>query len=160
VASSRKLTDLLSFARAAFGSSAGADGFDTGELERLTRAVFAHVRAELDWAAAPQTLSKPAAVVVLNLAQLASAALPLGGVARVDATREAGGARISVRAQGPKARLHAEVASGLAGGALGDGLAGRWVQAYYVHAVARGAGGVISADIVEEVVTFQATLPA
>jgi histidine phosphotransferase ChpT len=159
-ASARKLTDLLSFSRVAFGSSAGTESFDSGELERLARAIFAHVRAELDWAAAPQALVKPAAVVTLNLAQLAAAALPIGGVARVEATQEGGAVRILVRAHGPRARLHPEVASGLAGQALGDGLAGRWVQAYYVQAVARGVGGVIGAQASQDQVDFLATLPA
>lgn len=158
--SSRKLTDLLAFARVAFGSAAGHDGFESGELERLTRAVFEHVRAGLDWAAPPQAVPKRAAVVVLNLAQLAGAALPVGGVARVEVRTEAGVVHIGVRAQGPRARLHAEVASGLAGQALGDGLAGRWVQAFYVQAVARGGGGTIGVEASEELVRFRATLPA
>lgn len=158
-ASSRKLTDLLAFARVAFGSAAGHDHFESGELERLARAVFEHVRADLDWAAAPQSTPKPAAVVVLNLAQLAGAALPVGGVARVEMRAEAGAIQIGVRAQGARARLHAEVAQGLAGQPLGDGLAGRWVQAYYVQAVARGAGGRVSAEASDELVYFRATLP-
>ena len=159
VASSKKLTDLLAFARVAFGSSAGTDTFESGELERLTQAVFAHVRPDLEWLAASQSLPKPAAVVLLNLAQLAAAALPIGGLAKADARRDGGVMRITVDARGPRARLHPEVASGLAGDALGDGLAGRWVQAYYVQAVAKGAGGSLDAQISEDRVSFLATLP-
>ena len=158
--SARKLTDLLAFARVAFGSTAGQDSFESGELERLTRSVFEHVRAELDWAAPPQGTPKRAAVIVLNLAQLAGAALPVGGVARVEMRAEAGAFQINVRAQGPRARLHPEVASGLAGEPLGDGLAGRWVQAFYVQAVARAGGGSVTAEAVEETVRFRATAPA
>src|SRR5580704_11085492 len=49
-ASARKLIDQLAFARVAFGSTAGVSLFDSAELERLTRGVYAHVRADLDWA--------------------------------------------------------------------------------------------------------------
>src|SRR5690242_1680131 len=114
--SARKLSDLLAFARVAFGASAGAESFDSGELERLTAAVFAHVRADLDWAAPPQAMPKAAARVLLNLAQLAGAALPTGGVARVEMSPAGDALAIMVTATGPRARLHAEVRDGLAGG--------------------------------------------
>jgi histidine phosphotransferase ChpT len=52
------------------------------------------------------------------------------------------------------------VADGLAGAPLGDGLGGRWVQAYYVHAVAAAAGGRVTAAVVDDTVTFRAVLPA
>src|SRR5438128_10346533 len=42
--SARKLTDLLSFSRVAFGASASAETFDTRELERLARGVYGHMR--------------------------------------------------------------------------------------------------------------------
>jgi histidine phosphotransferase ChpT len=159
-ASARKLIDQLAFARVAFGASAGVGGFDCAELERLTRGVYAHVRADLEWRVATPQLPKPAAQALVNLAQLAAGALPLGGIARADAALGPDGHVISVIATGPKARLHAEVADGLAGAPLGDGLGGRWVQAYYVHAIAAAAGGRLSADATNETVTFRAVLPA
>ena len=51
-ASARKLVDQLAFARVAFGAAAGVALFDCAELERLTQGVYAHVRADLDWAVA------------------------------------------------------------------------------------------------------------
>ena len=75
-ASARKLVDQLAFARVAFGASAGVAGFDCGELERLTRAIYAHVRAELEWATETPQLSKAAAQALVNIAQLAAGALP------------------------------------------------------------------------------------
>jgi len=157
--SARKLTDLLAFSRVAFGASAGADSFDSAELGRLTAAVFAHVRADLDWAIAPQSLPKAVGRVLVNLAQLAGAALPTGGVARVEAAR-ADGWTITVTATGGRARLHAEVQAGLAGAPLGEGLAGRWVQAYYAHAIATAAGGRLGAEADETRVVLRAELPA
>lgn len=159
-ASARKLVDQLAFARVAFGSSAGVGGFDCAELERLTRGVYAHVRADLEWRVATPQLPKAAAQALVNLAQLAAGALPLGGTARAETALGAEGHVISVVATGPKARLHAEVTEGLAGAPLGDGLGGRWVQAYYVHAVASAGGGRVTAEAAGETVTFRAVLPA
>src|SRR5579875_1322954 len=56
--SARKLVDLLAFSRVAFGSSASAESFDTRELERLTRGVYAHVRPDLVWEVAAPVLPK------------------------------------------------------------------------------------------------------
>jgi len=159
-ASARKLVDHLAFARVAFGAAAGVTMFDCAELERLTRGVYAHVRAELDWVVEPPSLPKAPAQTLVNLAQLAAGALPLGGTARLQAAHDGEAYLITASAKGPKARLHAEVAGGLAGDPLGDGLAGRWVQAYYVHALARAACGRIDAAAEGELVTLSVRLPA
>ena len=157
--SARKLVDQLSFARVAFGAASGVALFDCAEMERLTRGVFAHVRAELDWAVAPASLPKAPAQVLVNLAQLAANALPLGGIARLEVTHGPEGYVVSAVARGPKARLAAEVQTGLSGGPLGDGLGGRWVQAYYVHVLTDAAGGRIEAAASEELVTLRAIIP-
>lgn len=158
--SARKLVDQLAFARVAFGASAAATAFDCGELERLTRSVYAHVRADLDWRAETASLPKAPAQVLLNLAQLAAGALPLGGLASVGASLQGPDYVLDVEADGPKARLHGEVRAGLCGEPLGDGLAGRWVQAYYAYALATAAGGRIEAAADEARVTLRARIPA
>ena len=157
--SARKLVEQLSFARVAFGAASGVALFDCAEMERLTRGVYGHVRAELDWAVTTPSLPKAPAQVLVNLAQLAANALPLGGIARLEVTHGPEGYTVSAVAKGPKARLAAEVQTGLAGGPLGDGLGGRWVQAYYVHVMTRAAGGTIEAETGEEQVTFRALIP-
>jgi histidine phosphotransferase ChpT len=159
-ASARKLVDLLAFARVAFGAAAGAEAFDTAELERLAQGVFGHLRAELAWAIEPQALAKPAARALLNLVQLAGAALPVGGTATAKLARTAGQLALVIEAKGPRARLHEEVRSGLAGEPLGEGLAGRWVQAYYLHALVHAADGHVAAQAAEDLVSFAVTLPA
>ena len=67
--SARKLAAALSFARVAYGSSSSAETFDPRDLETLTRGVFSHVRADLDWAVKAERLEKPPARALLNLAQ-------------------------------------------------------------------------------------------
>ena len=99
--SARKLTDMLSFARVAFGASASAETFDSRELERLAKGVFAHMRAELEWRIETPAVDKPAARALLNLAQMAGAALPTGGTARIRAVQE-GASVICEIARGPK----------------------------------------------------------
>jgi len=118
------------------------------------------VRAELDWAVAPQSLPKSAARVLVNLASLAAGVLPLGGVARAELSEANGAYLIAIRAQGPRARLQAELEDGLAGRPLGEGLGGRWVQAYYAYAIAKAAGGRISAEAGEDLVTLSAVVAA
>ena len=158
--SARKLVQQLEFARVAFGAAAGVAMFDCTEMERLTRGIYGHVRAELDWAVTPESLPRAPAQVLVNLAQLAANALPLGGMARLEATQGSEGYEVSAIARGPKARLAAEVQTGLAGNPLGDGLGGRWVQAYYIHVLTAAAGGRIEATASEELVTLRAVIPA
>jgi histidine phosphotransferase ChpT len=158
--SAKKLTDLLQFTRVAFGASAAAETFDARELEKLARGVFEHMRAELEWTVETPSVNKPAARALLNLAQMAGAALPTGGVAKVKAVQEAASIALAVEATGARARLRPEVLAGLQGLPLGDGLHGHWVQAYYVHLLVGDAGGRVFADVGEERIVFAATLPA
>lgn len=157
--SARKLTDLLQFSRVAFGASASAETFDVRELEKLARGVFGHMRAELEWLVETPAVNKPAARALLNLAQMAGAALPTGGVARVRAVQEGASLAIAADAGGPRAKLRPEVLRGLRGEPLGEGLHGHWVQAYYVHLFLTDAGGRVFADVNEERVVFAATVP-
>ena len=158
--SARKLADLLAFCRVAFGASDSAETFDARELEKLAQGVFGHMRAELDWQVSPPGVNKPAARTLLNLAQMAGAALPTGGSAKVRAVEEAGGIAIAVEATGPRARLRPEVLAGLRGEGPGEGLHGHWVQARYVHLFVNDAGGKVAAEVQDEKVTLAATIPA
>lgn len=158
--SARKLVDLLTFSRVAFGSYASAEVFDARELEGLAKGVFAHVRPELDWQVTEPQLSKSAARALLNLLQIAAGALATGGVARTTVTRDGDRVVVLVEAQHARVRMHPDVAAGMAGEPLSEGLAGRWVQAYYLHALVTAAGGEVSATPGEEKISFQAVLPA
>jgi histidine phosphotransferase ChpT len=158
--SARKLADLLAFTRVAFGASASAETFDARELEKLAQGVFGHMRAVLDWQVETPAVNKPSARTLLNLAQMAGAALPTGGAAHVRAVEEGGSIAIAIEAVGPRARLRPEVLAGLRGEGPGEGLHGHWVQARYVHLFVTDAGGRIAAEVGEEKVTFAATIPA
>lgn len=157
--SARKLADLLSFTRVAFGASASAETFDARELNKLAAGLFTHMRAELDWKVEMAGVTKTAARALMNLTQMAGAALPTGGTARLRAVEEGASVVIAIEAIGPRARLKPEVLAGLRGEGMGEGLHGHWVQAYYVHLFVGDAGGRVFADVSEEKVTFAATVP-
>ncbi len=158
--SARKLSDLLLFTRVAFGAAAAAQSFDSRELEKLVQGVFGHMRAELDWQIGTAAVNKPVARALLNLAQIAGAALPTGGTAHVAAVQQEDQIAITIEAKGPRARLRPEVLAGLHGEGPGDGLHGHWVQARYVHLFVGDAGGKVAAEVAEEKVTLTATIPA
>lgn len=157
--SARKLADLLSFCRVAFGASASAETFDVRDLEKLAQGVFGHMRADLEWRVEPSAINKPAARALLNLAQMAGAALPTGGTARVQAVEENQTLVVALESESPRARLRPEVLAGLRGEPLGEGLHGHWVQAYYVHLLTADAGGRVFADVREDRVVFAASIP-
>jgi histidine phosphotransferase ChpT len=157
--SAKKLVALLAFSRVAFGGSSTAESFDVRELHKLTLGVFEHVRAELDWAVGVDQVSKPAARALLNLAQIGASALPTGGVARLAAERRGDALLMAMEAQGPRARLRPEALGGLKGEPLVEGLSGHWVQAYYLHALLKGAGGGVDCHVSENKVTLRARCP-
>lgn len=158
--SSRKLAALLQFCRVAFGASASADTFDARELEKLAQGVFEHQRAELAWMVELESVNKPTARTLLNLAQLGAAALPRGGSARVSATTDGSQITVEVEASGPSIKLRPEVAEGLCGHGMNDGLAGHWVQAFYLASFVGDAGGSLGFDLTDEALTIRVRLPA
>jgi histidine phosphotransferase ChpT len=158
--SARKLADLLQFTRVAFGASASAENFDSRELEKLAQGVFAHVRPTLDWAIPPSTMNKATARAILNIAQIAASALPAGGKATLRAVVAEDRVAITAHAAGPRARLRPEVLAGLKGEALTEGLGGPWVQAAYLNALVRAAGGQVGVELGEDQLTLAAWVPA
>ncbi|MBW3560045.1 MAG: histidine phosphotransferase, partial [Proteobacteria bacterium] len=103
--SARKLVALLAFSRVAFGASSTAENFGAGELETLVKGVYAHVRAELDWAVTAPTLDKPSARALLNMAQIAATAFPTGGVVRLSVEPEREVVRVEALATGSRSRM-------------------------------------------------------
>ena len=158
--SARKLADLLQFTRVAFGASASAENFDSRELEKLAQGVFAHVRPTMDWAIPPSTLNKASARAILNIAQIAASALPAGGKATLRAVVLDDRVAITAESVGPRARLRPEVLAGLKGEALSEGLGGPWVQAAYLHALVKAAGGQVGVELSEDQVSLAAWVPA
>lgn len=158
--SARKLVALLAFSRVAFGASSAAENFAASELQTLIQGVYAHMRPELDWAVGLPELNKPSARALLNMAQIVAGAFPSGGTVRLSAESQSEAVVVEALATGTRSRLRPEVATGLLGEPLGQGLGGPWVQAYYLAALVARAGGRLDFEAVEDRVRITARLPA
>ncbi|MGH7016963.1 MAG: histidine phosphotransferase family protein [Caulobacteraceae bacterium] len=154
--SARRLIAVLAFSRAAFGS--GPETSDSREIEALVRGVVATGRTSLEWTVSEE-LPPLAGRALLNLVQMAFAAVAGGGAVRAATRREESWINIEVDARGPNPRLAQEVRAGIRGDAFVEGLSGRWVQAWHLRALIVEAGGSIAADSGEGSVTFRAEIP-
>lgn len=158
--SARKMVAIVHFARVAFGAATSSERFDANELRSLAEGVFDHMRAELDWAVDVQIFEKPEARALLNLAYLGGGALPTGGTATVAAKRDEAGLLMAIEARGPRARLKPETQVGLTGEQLTDGLAGQWIQAFWLSQVVADAKGTLELETDQDLVKIRVRLPA
>jgi histidine phosphotransferase ChpT len=156
--SARKLVDSLQFARAAFGG--GAESYSREDLHALAAGVFDHHRGELEWSMGPDALDKGPARALVNLAAIAAAALPMGGLAKIGVERADGEIVMTADAAGRRARLRPELLAGLNGEGPGEGLAGHWIQAAWTRALVAQAGGVIAVEPQEDRVLLSVRIPA
>lgn len=157
--SARKLVALVHFARVAFGAATTSERFSGDELRSLVAGMVEGGRATLDWQVEETNFAKPAARALVNLAYLTAAALPTGGVATVTARREGDRLVMKGSADGARARLKAEAATGLAGHRLTEGLPGQWIQPYWLWLTVTGAGGTLTSEAVEGQVVIAADMP-
>jgi histidine phosphotransferase ChpT len=158
-ASAHKMVAIVHFARAAFGAATTSERFDGAELKRLTEGMFEHMRADLDWALDVGIFEKPEARALLNLAYLGGSALPSGGTATVAARRDESALVMAVEARGARARLKPEALVGLRGERLTEGLAGQWVQPFWLSRVVADAKGYMEVETDTDLVKIRIRLP-
>ena len=159
-ASAKKMVTLVHFARVAFGAATTSEAFSARELHKILGDVFSTMRAELDFAIAPDLLfTKPAARALLNLGLIAGNALPVGGKATLTATRDDDSLMLSSTSAGPRARLKPEAIEGLSGLKLGDGLNGQWIQPHWLYSVVHEAGGELSFTGETDLLSIKVRLP-
>jgi histidine phosphotransferase ChpT len=94
----------------------------------------------------------------VNLAYLTTAALPSGGAAAISTSR-GDGLTINGVAEGARARLKPEAVAGLAGRPLTEGLAGQWIQPYWLWLTAHDAGGSLDVQADEGRVALTVHMP-
>lgn len=153
--SARQAQAKLEFTRLAFGAGGSAPGvLDTRELKRLTEAMFSAVKPEIVWKVEAGGLEKAAARLLLNMCLLGVDAAPRGGTVTVEGTDAAGGARLRVVAEGPRARVEPNTVIALEGNAPETGFDGRSIQPFYTFLIARGAGGRVSVQADENRVEY------
>lgn len=157
--SARKMVSLVHFARVAFGAATTSERFTARELEDLVVGMTHGGRATLDWRIAEGEFSKPQARALTNLAYLTVGALPMGGNAVIQTRVEGDSLFIEGFAEGNRARLKPEAAVGLAGERLVEGLAGQWIQPYWLWLTVTEAGGVLHVAVDEGRVALVAKMP-
>lgn len=155
-----KLAALVHFARVAFGAATTSERFTADELRALVAGLVEGGRAEFDWRVESEEFSKPQARALVNLAYLTAAALPTGGKATITCRRENGRLLLVGSAEGPRARLKPEAVTGLAGHRLSEGLAGQWIQPYWLWLTVHEAGGRLDVSVEEGKVGLIADLPS
>lgn len=149
--SARASANKLKFFRLAFGAAGGfGDLVDSREAKNAIEGLFSsNKRVELGWLVEPESLSKPAIKVLLNLALIAGDALVRGG--RLDVGAECTGNRtdIVIRAEGERLILDPELRKALAGEVDGE-VPPRAAAAWLAHRIAADASGSIQISAPEE----------
>ena len=158
--SARKMVALVQFCRVAFGAATTAERFTGAELTALVDGVVSGGRATLSWNLGADDFGKPQARALVNLAYLIVGALPTGGAATVNVRREGAQLVIEGIADGARARLKPEAVTGLSGQRLTEGLAGQWIQPYWLWLTADQAGGTLAVEAVEGRVSMTARMPS
>jgi len=158
--SARKMVALVHFARVAFGAATTSERFTAREIEGLVSNMVQGGRASLDWRIADGEFSKPQARALTNLAYLTVGALPMGGVAVIQSRTEDGRLYLEGFAEGARARLKPEAVVGLAGERLTEGLAGQWIQPYWLWLTVKEAGGALRVKVEDGKVSLIARMPA
>lgn len=158
--SARKLVALVHFARVAFGAATTSERFSGAELQGLVAGMTEGGRATVDWRVVEDSFSKPAARALVNLAYLTVGALPMGGVAAITARREGADLLIEGVAEGARARLKPEAVTGLSGARLTEGLAGQWIQPYWLWLTVAQAGGGLTVTTEDGRIVLAARMPA
>jgi histidine phosphotransferase ChpT len=147
----------LQFCRLAFGA-AGSIGaaVDTGDAEAVTRGLISNDRTTLVWNPARQFAPKNKVKLLLNLALIALAAIPRGGVVTVSFTGHDDALAIKVEAKGPNARLAHGVVNLVAGAPESGTVDAHSIQPFFTGLVARDCGMEVAILAEPETVTLEA----
>ena len=159
--SARASTDKLKFFRLAFGAAGGfGDSVAAEEVRSLIDAlVVAKDRINVTWVLGVAELSKPAAKVLLNFAQIAIEALARGGEIDIAAEVRDGTSEIAVRAMGPKIAFDETIGSALQGTMPTEQLSSRTAAAHMLHLLAQECGGGLQYAVTGDALVLGAVLP-
>jgi histidine phosphotransferase ChpT len=147
----------LQFCRLAFGAagSAGAS-IDTGDADKVARAMLESDRTKLDWAAPRQFLAKNKVKLLLNLCQIANATIPRGGHIHVSLIGEGETSGVKVFVTGTNPRLQPHFAELLACDLAEAKVDAHTIQPYYAGLVARECGLAVRVESGPEGLSFLA----
>ena len=159
--SARASTDKLKFFRLAFGAAGGfGDSVAAEEVRSLIDAlVESNDRISVTWVLGVAELSKPAAKVLLNFAQIAIDALVRGGEIDIAAEVRDGTSEIAVRAVGPKIAFDETIGQALEGTLPADALSSRTAAAHMLRLLAAECGGGLQYAVSGDALVLGAVLP-
>ncbi len=159
--SARKMVAHVHFARVAFGAATTSEQFVSAELRGLVAGLSEGGRASLDWRISDsETFTKAQSRILINLAWMTLGALPTGGMAAITIRREDDRMLLIGSAEGARARLKPEALTGLKGERLTEGLAGQWIQPYWLWLAVNENGGRLDVASDEGRVGLIARVPA
>ena len=149
--SARTASNKLQFCRLAFGSAGSAGAFiDTGDAEQVARNLLSDDRTKLEWNAPRALMPKNKVKLILNMCLIGAAAIPRGGVLRIDVIGEGDDASLSVSASGPNMRLASGIPLLLQGEPENGSVDAHGIQAFYTGLIARAAGLDVRAESTPE----------
>lgn len=157
-ASAQNATARLQYARLAFGvaGSIGAE-VELGDAEKLAADLLARGKVMLAWKMSGATAPKDIVKLVLNLILIAVDCIPRGGTLTVKGAGDSD--LFLIDAEGPKARLGADIKPALLGELALNDLDSRQVQPAFTALLAGSLGAEITTEEDEDRVVLRARVP-
>lgn len=154
-------TDKLKFFRLAFGAAGGfGESVPVEEAQSVIGALVGDAkRIKINWAMAETTLPKPAAKVLLNLAQIALDALVRGGTLDLGAERRDGNVEIVARATGDKIAFDETIGAALQRDLDPAVVTSRTAPAHLIALVAEELGGALQYKLTDTALVLGAVIP-
>ncbi|GGY40203.1 histidine phosphotransferase family protein [Parvularcula lutaonensis] len=148
--SMERVLSMIEFARVAYGASGGSEGtIDMAMVRDLTKRVFAHFKADLDWQIEKPGLEKAEGRALMNLLLVCERIVPRrDSVVRV----EEAGDGYAIIATGKRAKVPEDVAAAFAG-ADGD-FEPKAMPARLAQKLAATVGKSITVESGEDMVTI------
>jgi len=147
-----KAIALLSYARLAYGAAGGFGAeISLQDAQKALEGVFATVKPDLEWNIGSGMAGKDNVKVLMIVAYAAADCVPRGGAVSIDGGID----NFTITATGKKVLLNQDLVRALNGDA--HEIAPKFTPALIASRLVSSAGGKLSADLDDEVVTFRAS---
>ena len=159
--SARTSTSKLKFFRLAFGAAGGfGDAVPVEEAEEVVSSLVSDAkRVKLNWAISGPSLPKPAAKVLLNLAQIALDALVRGGTLDIGAEKRDGNIEIVARAAGDRIAFDETIGRALQNEIAPEEITSRTAAAHMIALLATELGGGLQYALSDDALVLGAVVP-
>lgn len=159
--SARTSTSKLKFFRLAFGAAGGfGDAVPVEEAEEVVSSLVSDAkRVNLNWAISGPSLPKPAAKVLLNLAQIALDALVRGGTLDIGVEKRDGNIEIVARAAGDRIAFDETIGRALQNEIAPEEITSRTAAAHMIALLAAELGGGLQYALSDDALVLGAVVP-